>query len=98
MADSVIRSRIDPAIKAEASEILENMGMSMSDAIRVFLHQVIAQRSLPFPVVAPNAKTVAALKAADNGKVSKTSPAKLAAEWGQTAKSKESQIAHARDF
>lgn len=88
MTDTVIRSRINPAIKAEASEILEDMGMSMSDAIRVFLHQVVAQRSLPFPVVAPNAKTIAALKAADSGKVSKTSRAKLAAEWERTVKSK----------
>ena len=91
MTDSVIRSRINPAVKVAASEILENMGMSMSDAIRVFLHQVVAQRSLPFPVVAPNTKTIAALKAADNGKASKTSPAKLAAEWEQAAKSKKAK-------
>ena len=91
MTDTVIRSRINPAVKAEASEILEHMGMSMSDAIRVFLHQVVAQRSLPFPVVAPNAKTIAALKAADSGKLSKTSPGKLAAEWEQVAKSKKAK-------
>ena len=35
MNDSVIRSRIDPAIKEEASHLLRKMGLSMSDAIRL---------------------------------------------------------------
>jgi len=36
MADSVIRSRIDPKIKDEATLVLRSMGLSMSDAIRLF--------------------------------------------------------------
>jgi hypothetical protein len=36
MADSVIRSRIDPKIKDEANRVLRSMGLNMSDAIRLF--------------------------------------------------------------
>src|SRR5258707_12481400 len=73
MNDSVIRSRIDPAIKEQASHLLRKMGLSMSDAIRLFLHQVIADKGLPFEVKAPNETTVAASRAAERGELNRTS-------------------------
>ena len=50
MADTVIRSRIDASLKIEAQSLLDGMGLSMSEAIRLFLHQVVAEKGLPFPV------------------------------------------------
>ena len=50
MADAVIRSRIDASLKIEAQTLLDGMGLSMSEAIRLFLHQVVAEKGLPFPV------------------------------------------------
>ena len=81
MNDSVIRSRIDPAIKEEASHLLRKMGLSMSDAIRLFLHQVIADKGLPFEVKAPNETTVAAARAADRGELERTSLKGIARDW-----------------
>lgn len=50
MADTVIRSRIDASLKMEAQSLLDGMGLSMSEAIRLFFHQVVAEKGLPFPV------------------------------------------------
>jgi DNA-damage-inducible protein J len=50
MPDTMIRSRIDASLKMEAQSLLDGMGLSMSEAIRLFLHQVVAEKGLPFPV------------------------------------------------
>ena len=50
MSETVIRSRIDSSIKLEAQALLERLGLTMSDAIRLFLHQVVIEKGLPFPV------------------------------------------------
>lgn len=83
MTDPVIRSRIDPALKAEANRILRSMGLTMSEAIRLFLHQVVAEKGLPFPVKAPNAETIAAMEAADRGKHTPTSLEQIARDWDE---------------
>jgi DNA-damage-inducible protein J len=69
MADSVVRSRIDPAVKMEADRILHEMGITLSEGIRLFLFQVVAEKALPFKIKTPNKQTRAALKAARQGKV-----------------------------
>jgi DNA-damage-inducible protein J len=69
MADSVVRSRIDPVVKLEADRILREMGITLSDGIRLFLFQVIAENALPFKVKTPNKHTIAAMEAARKGKV-----------------------------
>ena len=62
MTDSVIRSRIDANVKAKATKLFHHMGLSMSDAIRLFLYQSIAEKGLPFNINIPNAKTAATLR------------------------------------
>jgi addiction module RelB/DinJ family antitoxin len=47
---SVVRARIDNDLKAEASAVLESCGLGLSDAVRIFLGQVVKQGGLPFPV------------------------------------------------
>jgi DNA-damage-inducible protein J len=81
MNQTVIRSRIDPKIKKEASRLLEKMGLTMSDAIRLFLHRVIVDKGLPFQVKAPNEATVAAVRAAKRGGLERTSLKGIAREW-----------------
>src|ERR1700729_1550370 len=48
MKQSVVRARIDNDLKAEASALLESCGLGLSDAIRIFLRQVVKQGGLPF--------------------------------------------------
>lgn len=45
---SIIQTRIDDKSKAEAEAIFRQMGMSLSDGIRIFICQVLNERALPF--------------------------------------------------
>ncbi len=81
MNNNVVRSRIDPIVKQEANRIFKNMGITLSDGIRLFLYQVIAEKALPFKVKMPNKKTIAAMEAARKGKTEPTTLGQLADEW-----------------
>lgn len=60
--EAEIRTRVTSDLKAEAVEILQDCGLNVSDAVRLFLRQVVTHRGLPFEVKIPNATTVAAMK------------------------------------
>ena len=66
--DAVVRARIDSDVKARATEALEAMGLSVSDAIRMLLLQVAEEKRLPFTVKVPNAATVEAMAELEAGK------------------------------
>ncbi len=66
-----VRSRIEPDLKDRASEVLAACGLNLSDAIRLFLRQVVVQEGLPFAIKIPNATTVAAMKEARSMKRAK---------------------------
>lgn len=63
-ANAVVRARIDEAIKKEASLVLEAMGLTVSDALRMMLIRVATEKSLPFEPLVPNAKTISAMREA----------------------------------
>ncbi|SFT71720.1 type II toxin-antitoxin system RelB/DinJ family antitoxin [Paraburkholderia aspalathi] len=46
----VVRARIDGHIKEEATNVLAEMGLSVSDAIRMLLTRIAADRALPFDI------------------------------------------------
>ena len=69
-----VRVRIEPHIKSQASEILEELGFTMSDAVSIFMRQVISHRGLPFEVKIPNAETRAAIEELEAGGGEKMSP------------------------
>jgi DNA-damage-inducible protein J len=54
-----VRSRIEPELKDDAIDILDRIGLSLSDAIRLFLRQVVATKGLPFEVKVPAATLTA---------------------------------------
>jgi DNA-damage-inducible protein J len=56
-ADTYVRARIDTKTKERASEALEAMGLSISDAIRLLMLRIADERRLPFEVKVPNAAT-----------------------------------------
>ena len=66
--DIVVRARIDAATKDEATEALAAMGLSVSDAIRLLLVRVAADKEFPFPIKTPNAKTLKAMRELEQGK------------------------------
>jgi len=63
-----IRARVEPELKSEAESILRELGLSSSEAMRLFLHQIVSQRGLPFEVKIPNAETIAAIESIQAGK------------------------------
>lgn len=63
-ATAVVRARIDEDVKKEASLVLEAMGLTVSDALRMMLVRVAVEKSLPFEPLVPNAKTMTAMREA----------------------------------
>ncbi|MDR7927474.1 type II toxin-antitoxin system RelB/DinJ family antitoxin [Acidithiobacillus thiooxidans] len=62
---TMVHVRVDENIKAQATETLASMGLTVSDAIRVFLTRVVAEKEMPFALKAPNATSLAAIAEAD---------------------------------
>jgi DNA-damage-inducible protein J len=62
---TMVHVRLDEKVKAAATETLAAMGLSISDAVRVFLMRVAAEKQLPFALKVPNAETRAATADAD---------------------------------
>ena len=64
---TMVHIRVDEKVKADATKTLSAMGMSVSDAVRMLLVRVAAEKALPFEVKVPNATTVKAMQEADRG-------------------------------
>lgn len=62
---TMVHVRVDERIKAQAAETLAAMGLSISDAVRVFLTRLVAEKQMPFALKVPNADTRAAMAEAD---------------------------------
>jgi DNA-damage-inducible protein J len=59
--NTMLHVRVDNQTKERASAALDAMGLSMSEAVRVFLHRVAVEQAIPFAVKVPNATTRAAM-------------------------------------
>lgn len=68
MAPTMVHTRVDQKTKERAAKTLAAMGISISDAVRMLLVRVAAEKALPFDVRIPNATTVKAMRAADAGR------------------------------
>jgi DNA-damage-inducible protein J len=69
--NSVVRARIDERTKRQAAAALKKIGLSVSDAFRLLMVRVAAEKTLPFEPLNPNAETIAAMKAARRGELIK---------------------------
>lgn len=61
----MVHARIDPQLKKSAERIFTRIGISTTEAIRLFLRQVELHKGLPFAVSVPNEETVAAMREAN---------------------------------
>ena len=66
--DTVVRARIDSDTKARATEALQAMGLSVSDAIRLLLLRVADEKRLPFTVRRRTPRPPRPMKELDEGK------------------------------
>lgn len=58
---TMIHVRVNEELKKDATQALEAMGLSVSDAVRVFLTRVAADQAFPFALQVPNAETQQAM-------------------------------------
>lgn len=65
---SNLNIRIDPTTKEAAEKLFSNFGITITDAVNIFLHQSLLSDGLPFAVKVPqpNSTTLAAMKEIDN--------------------------------
>ena len=62
---TTIRIRVDEELKAQAAQTLASVGLTMSDAVRLFLQRVAADKNFPLTLRIPNAATLQAMAEAD---------------------------------
>lgn len=55
---SNVFARIEPEIKEQAEQVLEQLGIPMSNAIGLFLRQVVMQRGIPFDIKLPQSQAL----------------------------------------
>ena len=53
MATAPTQIRIDADIKKQATELFSNLGLDMSSAVNLFLHQCVLRGGIPFSVEMP---------------------------------------------
>lgn len=62
--DDLVRARIDRVTKEEAEAVLAEIGLTVSDAVRLLLIRVAREGALPFDPFVPNRETIAAMQEA----------------------------------
>lgn len=67
-ANTYVRARIDSDTKERATDALEAMGLSVSDAIRLLMLRIADERRMPFEVRVPNKTTINAINELELGK------------------------------
>ena len=61
-ASATVRSRISPTLKEDVEKIFKKLGLSSSEAIRLFYSHVELYNGLPFKVEIPNEETRKAIE------------------------------------
>lgn len=73
MATGIVHIRVDEKVKIKASKALAKMGLTVSDAVRLLLTRIAAEKAIPFELRVPNRETRAAIEAAERGEVFRAS-------------------------
>ena len=70
---SMVHIRVDQKVKTKAAKTLAEMGLTVSDAVRLLLTRIASEKALPFEVRVPNRETASAIAAGERGEVSRAS-------------------------
>lgn len=66
-ATAFVRARIDETLKVEAAAVLADMGLTVSDVVRIVLTRVAMDKALPFEMRIPNKLTAETLAKSERG-------------------------------
>jgi DNA-damage-inducible protein J len=94
-ASALVQTRIDPTVKEKAATVLEELGLTVSDAVRIMLTRTANEGALPFDL-SPDAahdrwfrakmqEAIAGLEDGSNAEISE-------AEWKRIAARKREQL------
>ena len=67
MPQQLVQARVDGEIKAQAAAALADVGLTVSDAVRILLTKVAREKMMPLVLLTPNATTLAAMEEAKEG-------------------------------
>ena len=67
MATKMIHARVDDDLKNEVEAVFHHLGLTTSEAIKLFFHQVRLRGGLPFQVEIPNEETLQVFRDTDVG-------------------------------
>jgi DNA-damage-inducible protein J len=67
MKTAVVHARMEPQTKEKAEGVLSRLGITPTEAIRVFYRQIALRGGLPFSVTIPNERTAATLRKSRRG-------------------------------
>ena len=62
MKTAVVHARIEPQTKRQAEGVLQNLGITPTEAIRILYRQICLRGGLPFPIEIPNQRTSSTLE------------------------------------
>ena len=65
-SNTLVRARVPEDIKEEAAAVLAEMGLTISDAVRILLTRTAREKGLPFDLK-PNRLTAETLKKSERG-------------------------------
>lgn len=64
---AAIHTRIDPQTKSQAQDILNRLGITLTEAIELYLRQIVFVKGIPFEVKIPNELTIETLEKSERG-------------------------------
>ena len=62
-----VRARMAPGLKSEVETLLEQLGVTTTDAINMFFSQIRLRKGIPFSIEMPNKITRQTFEATDRG-------------------------------
>jgi len=62
MKTAIVHARIEPKTKQKAEGVLRKLGLTPTEAIRIFYKQISLRGGLPFPIEIPNELTASTLE------------------------------------
>lgn len=66
---ATVNARIEPDLKIKVEHILQDIGLTPAEAIRIFYKQIFLNKGIPFEIRIPNKKSLKALEDIRKGKV-----------------------------
>ncbi|WP_375643162.1 MULTISPECIES: type II toxin-antitoxin system RelB/DinJ family antitoxin [unclassified Bartonella] len=68
-----IQARIPDEVQEIASAVIKSTGLTVSDAVRMFMTRIARDRALPLDLFQPNPETLRAIEDAEMGRIEHTS-------------------------